>query len=128
MSARLRVAKWALLAAVAEAGEDPAADERTLTTLMVAKRHAVCEANAIVDLALEVVGGSAFFRRSPLDRAYRDVRAGRFHPINPEATLALAGATALAEARLTTWEGVRYRTARPRSSLRSALRRSPLPA
>ncbi|ETK31623.1 acyl-CoA dehydrogenase family protein [Microbispora sp. ATCC PTA-5024] len=98
MGARLVVARWALLAAVEEAGEDPAADERTLTTLMVAKRHAVCEAKEVVDIALDVVGGSAFFRTSPLERAYRDVRAGRFHPINPEATLAMVGACALAEA------------------------------
>ncbi|MFD1538931.1 acyl-CoA dehydrogenase family protein [Nonomuraea guangzhouensis] len=103
MSARLRVAKWALLGAVDEAGEDPSADERTLTTLMVAKRHAVCEAKAIVDLALDVVGGAAFFRTSPLERAYRDVRGGPFHPINPEATLAMAGTGALADAKRVSW-------------------------
>ncbi|MFI6737233.1 acyl-CoA dehydrogenase family protein [Nonomuraea sp. NPDC050451] len=103
MSARLRVAKWALLGAVDEAGEDPSADERTLTTLMVAKRHAVCEAKAIVDLALDVVGGAAFFRTLPLERAYRDVRGGPFHPISPEATLAMAGTGALADAKHASW-------------------------
>ncbi|MFG6202143.1 acyl-CoA dehydrogenase family protein [Nonomuraea sp. JJY05] len=103
MSARLRVAKWALIGAVDEAGEDPPADERTLTTLMVAKRHAVCEAKAIVDLALDVVGGAAFFRTLPLERAYRDVRGGPFHPIPPEATLAMAGAGVLADARHASW-------------------------
>ncbi|MFB9883604.1 acyl-CoA dehydrogenase family protein [Planobispora siamensis] len=95
MAARLRVARWALLAAVEEVGEDPPADEQTLITLMVAKRHAVCEAKAIVDLALDTVGGPAFFRSSPLERAYRDVRGGPFHPLTPEATLALAGTGAL---------------------------------
>ncbi len=97
MTARLRVAWWALLAAVDEIGDDPPADDATLATFMVAKRHAVLEAKAIVDLALEVVGGPAFFRTSPLERAYRDVRGGPFHPLTPEATLAFVGEQALAE-------------------------------
>ena len=54
---------------------------------MTAKRHAVVEARAVVDTALEVAGGAAFYRRSPLERAYRDVRGGPFHPLTPEATL-----------------------------------------
>lgn len=95
MRARLRVARWALLAAVQEIGDDPVADEDTLATVMTAKRHAVLAARAVVDTGLEVVGGRAFFRSSPLERAYRDVRAGLFHPLTPEATLALLGERAL---------------------------------
>ena len=48
---------WALLGAVDEIGDDPTADEATLETVMIAKRHAVDEARAVVDLALEVAGG-----------------------------------------------------------------------
>lgn len=96
MRSRLRVALWALLAAVEEIGADPSADEATLETVMLAKRHAVNEARAVVDIALEVAGGSAFFRGSPLERAYRDVRGGPFHPLTPEATLELVGRRALA--------------------------------
>lgn len=95
MRARLRVARWAVLSAVDEIG-DPAPDEATLATVMTAKRHAVTEARAVVDAALEVVGGPAFFRSSPLERAYRDVRGGPFHPLTPEATLELLGTRALA--------------------------------
>lgn len=95
MRARLRVALWGLLGAVEEAGDDLAADEATLETLMVAKRHAVNEARAVLDIALEVAGGSAFFRGSKLERAYRDVRGGPFHPLTPEATLGLVGRRAL---------------------------------
>jgi acyl-CoA dehydrogenase len=58
---------------------------------MTVKRHAVVEARAAVDLALEAVGGAAFFRTSPLERAYRDVRGGPFHPLTPEATCAFLG-------------------------------------
>jgi acyl-CoA dehydrogenase len=95
MHTRLRVARWALLAAVDEVGDDPAADEATLLALMTAKRHAVLEARAAVDTALEVAHGRAFFKSSPLERAYRDVRAGPYHPLQPEATLELAGRLAL---------------------------------
>ena len=91
MQARLRVARWALQGSVAELGDDPAMDENTLATVMTAKRHAVVEARAVVDIALEVAGGAAFYRRSPLERAYRDVRGGPFHPLTPEATLTLLG-------------------------------------
>lgn len=91
MRARLRVARWGLLGAVAELGDDPAADEATLATVMTAKRHAVLEARAVVDLAMDAVGGAAFFRSSRLEQAYRDVRGGPFHPLTPEATLALLG-------------------------------------
>jgi alkylation response protein AidB-like acyl-CoA dehydrogenase len=95
MHARLRVAKWALLAAVDEVGDDPAPDEAVLAAWMTAKRHAVLEARAVVDLALEVAGGRAFYRSCPLERAYRDVRGGPFHPLTPEDTLELVGGRAL---------------------------------
>ncbi|MFR9806892.1 acyl-CoA dehydrogenase family protein [Pseudonocardia sp. RS010] len=99
MRARLRVARWALLAAVDEVGDDPPADDPTLDAVLTAKRHAVVEAREVVDRALEVAGGPAFFRSSPLERAYRDVRGGPFHPLTPEATLARLGERALAARR-----------------------------
>lgn len=95
MVARLRVARWALLAAVDEVGDDPPVDETTLATWMTAKRHAVLEARAVVDLALDAVGGRSFHRSCPLERAYRDVRGGTFHPLTPEDTLVLVGRRAL---------------------------------
>ncbi len=98
MQARLRVARWALLAAVDEIGDDPAVDDATLATVMTAKRHVVVEARAVADIAMEVAGGPAFFRASPIERAYRDVRGGPFHPLTPEATLAFVGDRTLREA------------------------------
>ena len=46
---------------------------------------------------MEAVGGSAYSRRSPLERAYRDVRAGTFHPLPPEKTLQFAGGLTLGQ-------------------------------
>jgi alkylation response protein AidB-like acyl-CoA dehydrogenase len=91
MRARLQVARWALLGAVAEVGDHAVVSDDALASVMTAKRAAVLEAKAVVDVALEVAGGAAFYRTSPLERAYRDVRGGLFHPLTPEATLTLQG-------------------------------------
>jgi acyl-CoA dehydrogenase len=44
---------------------------------------------------MEAAGGSSYFKRSPIERAYRDVRAGKYHPLPPEKTLVYAGRSAL---------------------------------
>jgi acyl-CoA dehydrogenase len=97
MDAKLRVAWWALLGAIDELGDDYAVDAPTLATVMLAKRQAVTDAIAVVDLAMDVLGGRAYFRSAALERAYRDVRAGTFHPLTPEVTLAYAGKLALGD-------------------------------
>jgi alkylation response protein AidB-like acyl-CoA dehydrogenase len=50
--------------------------------LYSAKWRAVEAAKRVVDLALEVTGGGGMFKRSELERLYRDVRCGGFHPGN----------------------------------------------
>jgi alkylation response protein AidB-like acyl-CoA dehydrogenase len=103
MDHKLRVAWWSLVGALGELGDDYTPDETALELVMLAKRQVVTEAVEIVGLAMEAVGGSAYFRRSPLERAYRDVRAGMFHPINPEKTLIYAGRMALGQPVATIW-------------------------
>ena len=48
-----------------------------------------------VSKAMEVAGGGAFYRKSGLERAFRDVQAGRFHPLQEKPQLDLAGRVAL---------------------------------
>jgi acyl-CoA dehydrogenase len=91
MESRLRVAWWALEGALADVGEAMKPGPGTLTTLMLAKRECVLAGREVVDLAMESLGGSSYFRSSPLERALRDARAGAFHPLTPEATLTYAG-------------------------------------
>jgi acyl-CoA dehydrogenase len=91
MDTKLRVAWWALLGSLDELGDDYGADPAALATVMTAKRHVVIEAVEVVNLAMDTLGGRAFYRRSPLERAYRDVRAGLFHPLTPEITLSYVG-------------------------------------
>jgi alkylation response protein AidB-like acyl-CoA dehydrogenase len=97
MDAKLRVAWWGLMGSLDELGDDYPADAASLSTVMLAKRHAVLESLAVVDLAMETLGGRSYFRRCPLERMLRDVRAGTFHPFTPEATLTYAGKLALGQ-------------------------------
>jgi acyl-CoA dehydrogenase len=96
MDVLLRGSWWSMLGALDELGDEFGPDDRAMATVMAAKRQIVLAAQDVVSLAMETVGGSAYFESSPLARAYRDVRAGVFHPLNPERTLLHAGRVALA--------------------------------
>ncbi|MDB6107465.1 MAG: acyl-CoA dehydrogenase [Gammaproteobacteria bacterium] len=63
--------------------------------ILAAKYHAVESSWRIVDLALEVSGGFGIFRRSGLERIFRDARLGRFHPANSMLTHELVAKTLL---------------------------------
>lgn len=48
-----------------------------------------------VEKALELAGGSAFYRRNPIERMFRDIQAARFHPLQEKQQLDMAGRVAL---------------------------------
>jgi alkylation response protein AidB-like acyl-CoA dehydrogenase len=60
-----------------------------------AKHHAVESAKRVVDLALGIAGGSGMFRGQELERLYRDVRCGGFHPANSALVHEIMGKSAL---------------------------------
>ena len=91
MRHRLQVASWALEGALAAVGEDPAPSHETYLAVMMAKAEVARAGIEVCDLAMDVVGGPAYFRGSAVERAYRDVRAAKFHPLTPEATLVETG-------------------------------------
>jgi alkylation response protein AidB-like acyl-CoA dehydrogenase len=95
MAHRLRVASWALDGACAEVGDDPAPSMESFATAMTAKREIALAGVEVCDLAMDIGGGPAFFRGSVIERCYRDIRAAKFHPLNPEVTLLLGGRVAL---------------------------------
>ena len=66
-----------------------------LARAVLAKTVTTNNAVAIVDRALEVVGGAGYYRRSPLERMYRDVRAGPIMPYNNLDADELFGKTSL---------------------------------
>ena len=59
------------------------------------KWRAVEAAKRVVDIALDIVGGAGMFRASELERLYRDVRCGGFHPANDALTHELVGKAVL---------------------------------
>jgi alkylation response protein AidB-like acyl-CoA dehydrogenase len=63
--------------------------------LVSAKYHCVEGAKRIVDLAMDVSGGAGMFKSNELERLYRDVRCGGFHPASNALVHEIVGKTAL---------------------------------
>jgi alkylation response protein AidB-like acyl-CoA dehydrogenase len=63
--------------------------------IVAAKYHCVEGAKRAVDMALTSTGGSGMFKASELERLYRDVRCGGFHPANTMLTHEIVGKTTL---------------------------------
>jgi alkylation response protein AidB-like acyl-CoA dehydrogenase len=49
----------------------------------------------VADLAMEIVGGSAFYRKLGLEKLFRDVQGVRYHPLREEQARKLSGQLAL---------------------------------
>jgi alkylation response protein AidB-like acyl-CoA dehydrogenase len=92
---RLRVARWALDGALRELGDNPEPTPANVVAALQAKRAVAQEAVAAADLAMEAIGGAAYFRKVGIEQAVRDVRGVMFHPLTPELTLLHAGKVAL---------------------------------
>ncbi|WP_201755426.1 acyl-CoA dehydrogenase family protein [Paenibacillus glycinis] len=65
--------------------------------LGLAKYAVTNNAIKVVDLAMRIVGGTSLARSNPLERYYRDVRAGLHNPPMDNAVLATLAASALGE-------------------------------
>jgi alkylation response protein AidB-like acyl-CoA dehydrogenase len=86
MKHRLQVASWALDGALDAVGDDPAPSHEAYLAVMIAKAEIAQAGVEVCDAAMDVVGGPGFFRGSVVERAYRDIRAAKFHPLTPDAT------------------------------------------
>jgi alkylation response protein AidB-like acyl-CoA dehydrogenase len=69
--------------------------EEGLARLIIAKYAAVNNAIAIVDQCMEIAGAHGFLRRNPLERLFRDVRAGLNHPLSNARAREFIGKAAL---------------------------------
>jgi alkylation response protein AidB-like acyl-CoA dehydrogenase len=95
MRHKLQVADWALEGALRLVGDDPAPSHDRFLAAMAAKAEVARAGVEVCDLAIDVAGGAAFFKGSVIERAYRDIRAAKFHPLTPEDTLLETGRHAL---------------------------------
>ena len=63
---------------------------------LMSMKHKVVEgAFRVADRALDLSGGFGMFKKSELERLFRDARAGRFHPANPLLTHEIVGKVSL---------------------------------
>ena len=76
-------------------GDDPDPSMHRFAAAMADTREIALAGIEMCDLAMELAGGAAFFKGSTIERAYRDIRAAKFHPLTPEQTLTHAGRLAL---------------------------------
>ncbi|KQW45125.1 acyl-CoA dehydrogenase [Nocardioides sp. Root1257] len=100
MKHALQVASWALDGALGAVGDDPEPSHDTYLAVMIAKAEVARAGIEVCDLAMDVVGGPGYFRGSVVERAYRDIRAAKFHPLTPEATQVATGRHELGESGL----------------------------
>jgi alkylation response protein AidB-like acyl-CoA dehydrogenase len=66
-----------------------------LVRLMSMKHKVVEAAFRVADRALDLSGGFGMFKKSELERLFRDARAGKFHPANPLLTHEIVGKVSL---------------------------------
>ncbi len=66
-----------------------------IVRLLQPKYFATPNAIEVVNKAMGIVGGLGMYKRTPLERYYRDVRAGTFHPISQDVTREWLGKAAL---------------------------------
>ena len=69
--------------------------EQWAAKLVAVKYHCVESAFRAVDIAMDVSGGRGMFKTDELERLYRDVRCGRFHPANSMVVHEVIGKSAL---------------------------------
>jgi alkylation response protein AidB-like acyl-CoA dehydrogenase len=86
---QLALARMLDIAMTSQPGPDVTA--QTLRCRFLLGRHA----RATVDKAMELAGGSSFFRAGTLERLFRDVQGVRFHPLQDKPQVVLAGRHAL---------------------------------
>jgi alkylation response protein AidB-like acyl-CoA dehydrogenase len=78
----LETTRMAVDGMIALANEGAFAPEADRTNAVAVRKTIAAQAAiATVEKAVEAVGGAAFYRSCPLERALRDVRAAHFHPM-----------------------------------------------
>jgi acyl-CoA dehydrogenase len=80
-----------MLANIAEGQPGPEATNRTFIGRQIIGTSAI----SVVEQAMDLAGGRAFFRSAGLERLFRDVQGARYHPLREADQRLLAGRVAL---------------------------------
>jgi len=83
------------VASMMQTAQSPKFGPETTNTLFMARTLAGRHAVRTVEKAMEIAGGSAFFRSRGLERLFRDIQAARFHPLQEKPQQLYAGRMAL---------------------------------
>jgi alkylation response protein AidB-like acyl-CoA dehydrogenase len=94
MDNALLLARLANAEAIALA-EESEPGQQTTSAAMQCRQLTGQYAIAAVEKAIELAGGSAFYRKNALERLFRDIQAARFHPLTEKPQLDLTGRVAL---------------------------------
>ncbi|WP_245915876.1 acyl-CoA dehydrogenase family protein [Merismopedia glauca] len=89
MAAKLALGHMISTAVISQPGFD------TTNQIMSGRTLVAKAALNVVDLAMEITGGSAFYRQLGLEKLFRDVQGVRYHPLREEAQRQLSGQLAL---------------------------------
>jgi alkylation response protein AidB-like acyl-CoA dehydrogenase len=91
MNVKLAAARALTLKTADEWLEGKHHDTEGLATVVMPKYFATNTAIEVVNHAMQLVGGVGIFKRHPLERYYRDVRAGTFHPFGNDVAKEVMG-------------------------------------
>jgi len=98
MDVALRAARAVLYAAAQQWSEQPAQRAKMEAELAAAKYLCTNAAITATDIALRAAGAGGLDRRLPLERFFRDARAGLMHPPQDDRALELIGKAAIVSA------------------------------
>ncbi|WP_236634909.1 acyl-CoA dehydrogenase family protein [Alteribacter lacisalsi] len=91
MDAELFTCRQVLYRTVEKWEQEPAGRKRAASDLAATKYIVTNSANRIVDLAMRIAGARSLARKSPLQRYFRDVRAGLHNPPSDDIVLRSIG-------------------------------------
>ena len=77
--------------------ERNAPSAQTINDSMIGRRLVEEQTIKVVELAMELAGGVGFYRKTELERRFRDIQAARYHPLQKEVQSEYAGAMALGQ-------------------------------
>ncbi|RAP78487.1 acyl-CoA dehydrogenase [Paenibacillus montanisoli] len=97
MEVELRTARTLLYESADKWDKEPAERTAMKPELGLAKYTVTNNAIRVVDLAMRIVGGTSLSRANPLERYYRDVRAGLHNPPMDSSVIQTLAASALGE-------------------------------